>query len=56
MEMDNEGIKIVLVGESGVGKTSIIKRFVENNFEYNMQPSFGGSFFAKNLVLMMGKN
>ena len=53
--MANEGIKIVLVGESGVGKTSIIKRFVENNFEYNMQPSFGGSFFAKNLVFDDGE-
>ena len=53
--MDNEGIKIVLVGESGVGKTSIIKRFVENNFEYNMQPSIGGSFFTKNLIFEDGE-
>ena len=55
MEIDNEGIKIVLVGESGVGKTSIIKRFIENNFEYNTQPSLGGSFFTKSLIFNDGE-
>ena len=55
MEIDNEGIKIVLVGESGVGKTSIIKRFIENIFEYNTQPSLGGSFFTKSLIFNDGE-
>ncbi len=30
------GCKVVLLGDSGVGKTCIIKRFVSNSFESNM--------------------
>ena len=29
--------KIITLGDSGVGKTSIIKRFCENKFEDNIQ-------------------
>ena len=28
-----ETFKIVLLGESGVGKTSIISQFIDNNFQ-----------------------
>jgi small GTP-binding protein len=55
MEINNEGIKIVFIGESGVGKTSIIKRFIDNSFEANMEPSFGGSFLAKSLLFNDGE-
>ena len=55
MEINNEGIKIVLIGESGVGKTSIIERFIENKFEENIDPSLGGSFFEKVLLFNDGE-
>ena len=55
MEINNEGIKIVLIGESGVGKTSIIKRYIDNKFEANIEPSLGGSFFAKDLIVNDGE-
>lgn len=35
MSEDAEVIKVVLVGEAGVGKTCIIQRFCENKFTPN---------------------
>ena len=32
IENDNDPIKIILVGESGVGKTNLINVFLGNNF------------------------
>ncbi|OHS94897.1 Ras-related protein Rab-5C [Tritrichomonas foetus] len=46
-----ERIKVVLVGDSGVGKTSIIKRFTENENDFhNIQPTVGceGTEFVMN--------
>ena len=42
--------KLVLIGESGVGKTSLINRYVSNTFESNMVPSPGGSFTTKTML------
>ena len=39
--------KVVLLGESGVGKTSIIGRYVHNTFQANSNPTLGASFAAK---------
>ena len=33
LEASPPGVKMILLGEAGVGKTSIIKRFLENQFE-----------------------
>ena len=43
--------KVVLIGESGVGKTSIINRYITNEFEANMASTNGGSFIAKTIYL-----
>ena len=39
-DKDEKAIKVILLGESGVGKTSIIRRYINNefsgiNFRYN---------------------
>ncbi|GAB1597892.1 ras-related protein Rab-22A-like [Argonauta hians] len=44
-------VKICLLGDSGVGKTSIVWRFVTNTFRDNPGSTIGASFMVKNLVL-----
>ena len=45
-----ESLKIVLLGEAGVGKTSIISQFVEQTFQEDIQSSAGGTFSSKTCV------
>ena len=40
--------KVVLLGETGVGKTSIISRYVHNNFSEVLMSTTGASFATKN--------
>ena len=40
--------KIVLLGEAGVGKTSIITRYISNSFSQLVMTSTGSSFVSKN--------
>ena len=54
-ESEENNFKIVLVGESGVGKTSIISQFVDQIFEDDLQTSTGGSFSSKTLTFNNGK-
>ena len=44
-----ETFKIILVGESGVGKTSIITQFVDEIFQQDQQSTIGGTFSNKTL-------
>ena len=44
-----EAIKVVLVGESGVGQTSIISRFTEHTFN-PLQPSSAGAQYSSKTV------
>lgn len=41
------GEKIVFIGDSSVGKTSIIKRYVENIFVNDFQPTIGFENYSK---------
>ena len=41
--------KVVLLGESGVGKTSIISRYINNTFSSNNMSTTGASFAAKTM-------
>ena len=51
-EEDNvDSVKITLLGSSGVGKTCIIKRYTEGNFEENCQSTSGASYSQKPLVI-----
>ena len=42
--------KVVLLGESGVGKTCIIARFINNTFEDNIISTTGASYAGKNMT------
>lgn len=39
--------KVVILGESGVGKTSIIARYSKNIFDSDSLPTIGASFVTK---------
>ena len=46
-EEEEEVCKVVLLGESGVGKTCIISRFINNTFEEGLMSSNGASYASK---------
>jgi small GTP-binding protein len=50
MSEDIESFKVVLVGESGVGKTSIITQFIEQTFQEDQQSTTGGTFSTKSVI------
>ena len=52
---DIESFKVVLVGESGVGKTSIITQFIDQTFQEDQQSTTGGTFSTKSVVCDGGK-
>ena len=54
-ELNNNILKIVIVGESGVGKTSLITQFIDNFFDEELQASTGASFNSKTLNFDNGK-
>ena len=41
MASDDERIKLVLVGDTGVGKTSLVSRLRDNSFNENSKPTIG---------------
>ena len=43
--------KVVLIGESGVGKTSIISRYISNSFDSSLTSTSGASFTTKTVYL-----
>ena len=58
MDIDSEAgspekriMKIVFVGEHGVGKTSLIRRFVHQNFSEFYRATIGADFAHKNVTL-----
>ncbi|KAB0792950.1 hypothetical protein PPYR_12570 [Photinus pyralis] len=44
-------LKIAFLGDSSVGKTSIIKRFCQDEFTRQSTPTVGADFYTKHLVL-----
>ena len=42
-----ESVKVVLLGESGVGKTSIINQFIRKKFNSRITPSINAQFSSK---------
>jgi len=53
--MSIEYHKIVLIGESGVGKTSIISQFINEKFDSNVLSTFGEQFARKEMQITEDK-
>lgn len=52
MEPDSKiGVKIVIIGEAGVGKTSLMSKFVSNTFSERMQPTIGCDIQNKSMLV-----
>jgi Ras-related protein Rab-1A len=50
-ESYNYLIKVILIGDSGTGKTSIINRYINNIYTENYVCTIGVDFMAKNLLI-----
>ena len=48
--------KIVIVGDTGVGKSSITSRYVFDKFDYNQQSTLGAAYMEKICRYQEGKN
>ena len=49
-EEEGRNCKVVLLGESGVGKTSIISRFINDTFEEGLVTTTGASYAGKDMA------
>jgi small GTP-binding protein len=50
MDKDEIAIKVTLIGESSVGKTSIINRYAKGNFSQELEPTLGANYSQKKMV------
>ena len=48
-EIDSTENKVLILGESNTGKTSIVLRFVNNSFSNNTKPTIGCDFLQKEM-------
>ena len=46
----NKEVKILLLGDSGVGKTSIFKRYIKDEYEGNKTATVGVEFSTKDFI------
>ena len=49
-EEEIESCKVVIVGESGVGKTSILSQFINDTFQINTESTSGATFSSKTVL------
>ena len=48
-EINKDAIKIILVGNAGVGKTAIINRYYKNTFSEKLEPTISMNFIEKKI-------
>ena len=49
--------KLLLIGNSSVGKSSLLLRFVDNTWDDNFVPTIGVDFVRKfNIIILENKN
>ena len=48
--INEKDVKVILLGESGVGKTCIINRYINNEFQNNVASTLGSAFFLKEII------
>lgn len=44
-------VKVVIIGDTTTGKTSIVHRYVKNKFNENSRPTIGVEFFNKDVFM-----
>lgn len=44
-------VKVVLLGDTGVGKSSIVMRFVTNTYDKYSESTIGASFMSKVILV-----
>ena len=49
------GYKIILIGDTYVGKTSILIRFLNNTFSDNLKPTIGCDYYEKEVSIKNNK-
>ena len=49
-DKDEKAIKVIPLGESGIGKTSIIRRYINNEFSQYSESTLGTTFLVKEIV------
>lgn len=54
MALSDQGYKVVLLGDSGVGKTSTIIRYTEHIFRKNTTPTVGSGIFTEDVETERG--
>ena len=55
-ENTNPNLKIILVGSSGVGKTSLVNAYFSQPFEGQTQPTVAPAFCGNTVTLSNGKS
>jgi len=51
MSTNETQLKLLIIGEGGVGKTSILQRFIENTFEKGLTSTIGIDFRSKRIEI-----
>ena len=49
-QLESINCKVVLLGETGVGKTCLIERYTKSEFHDNFAPTLGGTFIEKEVT------
>ena len=44
-------VKVIVLGQANVGKSSLIERYVNNKYSHLRRATVGADFFCKNIVI-----